>query len=65
MYKTVIKTCLVSTLFLGMYQGQFFTEYRVIRQSFAKSGYRVFNKLEKLADGGNAQPIQDINIYYI
>jgi len=25
--------------------------------------YRVFNKLEKLAVGGNAQPIQIIGIY--
>jgi len=25
--------------------------------------YRVFNKLEKLAVGGNAQPIQIIDIY--
>ena len=54
-----------SNLQLGMYRGQFFTEYRIIRQFFAEYvyRYRVFNKLEKLTVGRNVQSIQIIDIY--
>jgi len=37
---------------VGMYRVQFLpgTEYRVLRQFFTGSGYRVFNKLEKVEE---------------